>query len=89
MLTQAGPEVAQVLADSQAERLIGITAFVTHLDDQGALRPGADTALATDACWALTGPQLFTQLTIGRGWPPGIYQDWLAGILAATLLATP
>jgi AcrR family transcriptional regulator len=89
LLTQAGPEVAQVLADSEAERLIGITAFVTHLDDQGALRPGADTALATDACWALTGPQLFTQLTIGRGWPPGVYQDWLAGILAATLLDTP
>jgi AcrR family transcriptional regulator len=68
LLTQAGPEVAQVLADSEAERLIGITAFVAHLDDQGALRPGADTALAADACWALTGPQLFTQLTIGQGW---------------------
>jgi AcrR family transcriptional regulator len=89
LLTQAGPEVAQVLADSEAERLTGLTAFVAHLNDQGALRPGVGTALAADACWALTGPQLFTQLTIGRSWHPGTYQDWLAGILAATLLDTP
>jgi hypothetical protein len=33
--------------------------------------------------------QLFTKLTIGRGWPPGTYEDWLADILAATLLDTP
>lgn len=88
LLSQAGPEAADVLADSEAERLTGVTAFVTHLGDQGALPPGASTAQAADACWALTGPQLFTQLTTGRGWPPATYQDWLAGILTATLLDT-
>jgi AcrR family transcriptional regulator len=87
-LSQAGPEAATVLADSEAERLTGVTAFVTHLGAQGVLRSGISTAQAADACWALTGPQLFTQLTAGRGWPPGTYQDWLAGILAATLLDT-
>lgn len=89
LLTQAGPEGAQVLADSEAERLAGVTAFVTHLHEQGALRPGTSTAQAADACWALTGPQLFTQLTAGRAWTPGSYEDWLAGLLAATLLAAP
>ena len=88
VLSEAGPEAATVLADSEAERLTGVTAFVTHLADQGALRPGDSTAQAADACWALTGPQLFTQLTAGRSWPPGTYQEWLAGILAATLLDT-
>jgi AcrR family transcriptional regulator len=86
VLSQAGPEAAAVLADSEAERLAGVTAFVTHLADEGALRPGAGTGQAADACWALTGPHLFTQLTVGRGWPPGAYQDWLAAVLAATLL---
>jgi AcrR family transcriptional regulator len=89
LLTQTGPEVAQVLADSEAERLTGVTAFLTHLGDQGALRAGTSIAQAADACWALTGPQLFTQLTIGRGWPPDSHQNWLAGILAATLLEAP
>ncbi len=88
LLSQAGPEAATVLAASEAERLAGVTAFVTHLGAQGVLRSGTSTAQAADACWALTGPQLFTQLTAGRGWPPGTYQDWLAGILAATLLDT-
>ncbi|HEX4087347.1 MAG TPA: TetR/AcrR family transcriptional regulator [Trebonia sp.] len=88
VLSQAGPEAATVLADSEAERLAGVTAFVTHLGAQGVLRPGLSIAQAADACWALTGPQLFTQLTAHRGWPPGTYQDWLAGILAATLLDT-
>lgn len=88
VLSQAGPEAATVLADSEAERLAGVTAFVTHLGAQGVLRPGLSIAQAADACWALTGPQLFTQLTADRGWPPGTYQDWLAGILAATLLDT-
>ena len=86
VLAQAGPGVAEVLATSEAERLTGITAFVAHLADQGVLRPGADTAQLADACWALTGPQLFTQLTVGRGWNPDLYQDWLAGLLTATLL---
>ena len=89
LLTQAGPEVAQVLADSEAERLTGVTAFVPHLGVQGALHAGTSITQAADACWALTGPQLFTQLTISRDWPPDTYQDWLAGILAATLLEAP
>ena len=86
VLAQAGPGVAEVLATSEAERLTGITAFLAHLADQDVLRPGADTAQLADACWALTGPQLFTQLTVGRGWNPDLYQDWLAGLLTATLL---
>jgi hypothetical protein len=89
LLTQAGPEVAPVLAVSEKERLAGITAFVAHLADEGALPPGTDRAHAADACWALTGPQLFSQLTDGRGWHADAYQDWLAGMLAATLLHTP
>lgn len=86
LLSQAGPGAALVLADSEAERLAGVTAFVTHLGEQGALRPGVGTAQAADACWALTGPQLFTQLTAGRHWTPAAYEEWLAGLLAATLL---
>jgi AcrR family transcriptional regulator len=89
LLSQAGPEAAEVLAGSEAERLTGVTAFVTHLGDLGYLRPGTSITQAADACWALTGPQLFTQLTAGRDWPPATYQDWLAGVLTATLLDTP
>ena len=85
LLTQAGPEVAEVLATSEAERLTGVTAFVSHLADQGVLEPGADHERCADACWTLTGPHLFTELIAGRGWNADTYQQWLTDMLAATL----
>ncbi|MEW1828305.1 TetR/AcrR family transcriptional regulator [Streptomyces sp. NPDC088196] len=85
LLTQAGPDVGEVLELGEQERLTGVTAFVTHLDETGALRPDADPAQVADAVWALAGPQLYTQLTAGRGWSPDTYEQWLADTLTATL----
>jgi AcrR family transcriptional regulator len=86
LLTQAGPDVGEILATAERERLTGVTAFVTHLDQAGVLRPGVDPAHLADAVWALAGPQLFTQLTAGRGWSAPTYEEWLADTLTATLL---
>ncbi|MCX5559263.1 TetR/AcrR family transcriptional regulator [Streptomyces sp. NBC_00038] len=86
LLTQAGPEVVEVLETAERERLTGVTAFVTHLDETGALGPDADPAHLADALWALAGPQLYTQLTAGRGWSTDVYEEWLAATLTATLL---
>jgi hypothetical protein len=44
------------------------------------------TAVDADACWALTGPGLFLDLTTGRGWQSGLYEDWLTRMLTANLL---
>jgi len=86
LLTQAGPDVGEVLEIGERERLTGVTAFVTHLAEAGALDPDADPAHLADALWALAGPQLYTQLTAGRGWSADTYEDWLAATLTATLL---
>ncbi|MFJ7628328.1 TetR/AcrR family transcriptional regulator [Streptomyces sp. NPDC097595] len=85
LLTQAGPEVAQVLAASEEERLTGVTAFVTHLAGTDALPPDADTAHLADSWWALTGPHLYTQLTVARGWDADTYEDWLTDMLTSAL----
>ncbi|MFJ9034436.1 TetR/AcrR family transcriptional regulator [Streptomyces sp. NPDC102274] len=87
LLAQAGPEVEQVLAISEEERMTGVTAFIAHLTDTGVLPSDADTApRLADSCWVLTGPHLFTQLTTGRGWHADTYENWLAGMLASALL---
>jgi len=86
LLTQAGPDVGEVLETGERERLTGVTAFITHLDEAGMLGPDADRAHLADALWALAGPQLYTQLTAGRGWSADTYEDWLAATLTATLL---
>lgn len=86
LLTQAGPDVGEILATGERERLTAVTSFVTHLDETGALGAGAASAHLADAVWALAGPQLFTQLTAGRGWSATTYEEWLADTLTATLL---
>ncbi|MFC8231094.1 TetR/AcrR family transcriptional regulator [Streptomyces sp. NPDC057287] len=84
LLAQAGPEVGQVLALSDEERMTGVSAFVAHLADTGALPPDIDAARLADSWWALTGPHLYTQLT-GRGWDTDTYEDWLTGMLVSAL----
>ncbi|MDV9174565.1 helix-turn-helix domain-containing protein [Streptomyces sp. W16] len=89
LLTQAGPDVGEVLDTAERERLTGVTMFVTHLDETGALAPDADPAHLADIVWALAGPQLFTQLTAGRGWSTATYEKWLTDTLTATLVPCP
>ncbi|MFF1768095.1 hypothetical protein [Streptomyces sp. NPDC058249] len=60
-----------------------------HLADTGLLPPGTRTAHLADACWVLTGPHLFTQLTADCGWSAEAYETWLAGMLAAAMLGPP
>ncbi|GAB2515893.1 TetR/AcrR family transcriptional regulator [Nocardia heshunensis] len=86
VLTQAGSEIAEVLETAERERFTAVTAFVAHLGKADVLVRGADPETMTDALWALTGPQLYTQLTIGRSWSPRRYEEWLAATLIATLL---
>jgi len=86
LLAEAGPEAYAVLATGEQERRVSARTFVDHLADCGALRAGADPARAADACWALTGTPLFTKLTAEAGWDGATYRQWLADMLAASLL---
>ena len=86
LLAEAGPEVAQMLGVTEQERLIGMRAFVAHLTESGLFAADRDPVTAADACWALTGPRMFSELTKSREWSSETYQEWLARMLAANLL---
>lgn len=86
VLTEADPEVAQVRAVTEDERLHGLRAFTGHLAAGGWLA-GEDTERAADECWVLTSLAVYVQLTVTRQWSACAYRDWLARMLAATLLA--
>jgi hypothetical protein len=88
LLAQGGPEAAAVLETAEQERRASVRALVDHLADRGALRAGTDPARAADACWALTGMPVFTQLTVEAGWEGEAYRRWLADMLAANLLGS-
>jgi AcrR family transcriptional regulator len=85
VLAEADPEVAQVRAVTEDERLRGLRAFTGHLAAAGWL-DDADTGRAADECWVLTSLPVYVQLTVTRQWSAGAYQDWLARMLAAALL---
>jgi AcrR family transcriptional regulator len=86
VLAETDPEVAQVRAVTEDERLAGLRAFTAHLAE-GGLLAGADAERAADECWVLTSLSVFVQLTVARGWGPDAYRDWLTRMLGAVLLA--
>jgi hypothetical protein len=87
VLAEADPEVAQVRTVTENERLEGVRAFADHLAAAGWLAD-ADPRRAADECWVLTSPSTYLQLTGARQWSDAAYQEWLARMLAATLLRT-
>ncbi|MFE7122683.1 TetR/AcrR family transcriptional regulator [Streptomyces sp. NPDC057617] len=86
VLSAADPELAELAAVTDRERLAGTRAFVDHLLAAGLLRPGLDPVRAADACWLLTSPQVHERLTRERGWARAEYEKWLAHMLTAALL---
>jgi AcrR family transcriptional regulator len=78
------PELAELRANVDRDRLEGMGRFVAALERHGPLRVGADAA--TETVWALASPELHTLLRSRRGWPPERYTAWLGETLAAALL---
>jgi AcrR family transcriptional regulator len=80
----AEPELAELLARVDRDRLDGLRRFVGMLERGGPLRIDAEAAAET--VWALASPELHAMLVGRRGWSRERYCDWLAGTLAAALL---
>ncbi|MFI6393265.1 TetR/AcrR family transcriptional regulator [Nonomuraea sp. NPDC050547] len=76
----------EVLADIEHERLKGSHAPARHLHELGALRPGLTPAGAAAQIYVLTSTENFEKLTEVCGWTETAYEEWLARILATTLL---
>jgi AcrR family transcriptional regulator len=78
------PELAELRANVDRDRLAGMRSFVAALERRGPLRVDADAAAET--VWALASPELHSLLRGRRGWPPERYSAWLGETLAAVLL---
>lgn len=59
---------------------------ITNFANDNALAPGLSQEKAHDIMWALTGRDLYRMLVIERGWNSHDYQQWLAHLLAQTIL---
>lgn len=78
------PELEELHAAVDRDRLAGMRAFAGMLARGGELRVGQDAAAET--VWALASPDLHHALTARRGWSRERYAAWLADTLGAALV---
>jgi AcrR family transcriptional regulator len=81
------PELEQVWAQLEAQRLDGMTRIARLLSDRGALRPGLSLREAADMLWTINSLAVYDLLVVQRGWPPQRYRDWIAATNAQAILA--
>jgi AcrR family transcriptional regulator len=85
----ADPEIADIYRRQQQSRFADQRRLAHALARKGALRTGLTQAQATDIMWTLASPITYRTLVSERGWSASDYQNWLAGVLACSLLAQP
>ncbi|GIH26426.1 TetR family transcriptional regulator [Acrocarpospora phusangensis] len=82
--TDAG--LADLLTETERQRLAGSHGPAAHLADIGALRAGLTVERAAAHIYTLTSLELFERLIGICGWTEADCRDWLAGALRDTLL---
>jgi AcrR family transcriptional regulator len=87
---QAGdPELRELLATIERERLVGASGFVASLAGRDLLRDGLDPETARDVLWTLISHEVCRLLIDGRGWSLDRWERWLAATLADVLIEPP
>lgn len=80
------PGIAELLKNLLEERLHHLATVAQRLSAQKALREDLDVAQAAEIIWTMTSPEVFSLLTVDRGWPRERYARWLGDALARLLL---
>lgn len=80
------PDIAEMLQNILAARVQGMMAFVRALLQNGPLRDDLTPEIAAETVWALTSAEVFTLLTVNRGWGKDQYLRWLTDALTRLLL---
>lgn len=82
----ADPELAQLLAQIEGQRLDGMRRLAQDLAELGALRPEVSVEEARDVLWTINSTSVHDLLVVQRRWSVERYRDWLAATLAGALL---
>ena len=82
----ADPEIADLWASLQAQRLRGQATVVELLTARWPLRPDVSRGEAADLLWALTDDSLHHALVVERGWSAQRFETWLGETMCAALL---
>jgi hypothetical protein len=80
------PEVLELLAEMDRDRLRRMTLNARRLRDAGHLRPGITVAQAADVLWTYSAPELYELLVLRRGWTSKRHGRFVADAMIDALL---
>ncbi|PVZ03427.1 TetR/AcrR family transcriptional regulator [Actinomycetospora cinnamomea] len=80
------PDLVELRATTDQERLVGTGMVVRRLVELGALSPGLDQDVARDRLWALNSTELWHLLTVTRGWSGEQYEQWVGQAMCDAVL---
>jgi AcrR family transcriptional regulator len=79
------PELAELLADFERQRLRAATMVAEGVAERGGLAPGTTVSDARDVVWTLNAPELYVTLTRKRRWSQRRYEAWARDALIKLL----
>jgi hypothetical protein len=82
----ADPEVRDLLAELDADRLRRMTDNARRLHARGFFRPGLTVAEAADVLWTYSAPELYELMVLRRGWALRRYGVFIAQAMIDALL---
>ena len=82
------PALAELLSESDAQRLTRMRQTARVLFDRRFLRKGVTVERAAEILWAYTSPELYDLFVMRRGWTPERFGEFVASALTAALLPT-
>lgn len=85
----ADPELAELLADLEKQRLKASTMLADGVRARGGLPAGRSLAEARDTIWVCNAPELYVSLTTKRGWSTRRYVTWASNTLIKLVTEPP
>ena len=85
----AEPEIAELLADLERQRLRASTMVAEAVASRGGLPPGRTVEEARDTVWVCNAPELYITLTRKRRWSNRRYVEWSRNTLLQLVIAGP
>lgn len=81
------PDMAEQWRANQEQRYVAHRALTEVLDEKRALRPGLSLDEAADTVFTLISVEVYTLLTVERGWTAERWEAWAQRVVAAAVLA--
>jgi AcrR family transcriptional regulator len=80
------PDISEILHHILESRVHGMDEFIRALIANGPLRADLTPTEAAETVWAISSAEVYSLLTIDRGWSSDQYEQWLAKTLTKLLL---